>query len=688
MSTLSRSRSDEFLKISAQFKLGALVTEASHPVTADLSGTAGRDVAAGLRLLFAADGDVVRKYREFAASGRAAEIRDQVLTALRLGGRIFFTGCGSTGRLSILLDSVWRDFWGRQPDRETEWEHHTFSIMAGGDYALIKSVEGFEDFTAFGRQQIQDLGVSPADVVFAITEGGETSFVIGTAWAGVTAGAKVYFVYNNPDDVLCRTVERSREVIEDARIEKINLTTGPMSITGSTRMQATSIQLCVLLTVLEMVARELLGLESAPVPETFLNHLVEMHAQLQSPPLLEQLARLVALEESVYRSHHKVNYFAGRFGIDVLTDTTERSPTYCTPPFRKGDDPAATESWAFLFLPELETPAAWRHILQREPRCVEWTAEQARQLVPADKLARTVEILRNISQAELMRFQIGLAGTKQRPLRPGDGAVAIMEGKEPEAFYQEQLAAATASGAATGLIYFGRQPIAPVPPAHEPQMPPERRSPTGLNRPLISPLGARLDFRTSKAGCKPALRSRPLESSVDLATGDNSPSPGGEGRGEGGRILFPQGLTSASVQAITARISDSGKSLPASVSVFVPVPQTDLLLDGVTRVAVKLVMNALSTCTMVRLGRVMGNYMIYVVPSNLKLIDRATRYIERLTGLVYEPANRLLFEVIEYVEPRMKSDRAYPPVVGMAVLRAREGLSNEEAEQRLMERAS
>ena len=128
--------------------------------------------------------------------------------------------------------------------------------MAGGDFALIKSVEGFEDFAAFGKKQMTDLGVSARDVVFAITEGGETSFVIGTAWAGVDAGAKVYFVYNNPDEILCEHVERSREVIQDARIEKINLTTGPMAITGSTRMQATSIQLCVLLTVLEMVVRD------------------------------------------------------------------------------------------------------------------------------------------------------------------------------------------------------------------------------------------------------------------------------------------------------------------------------------------------------------------------------------------------------------------------------------------------
>jgi N-acetylmuramic acid 6-phosphate etherase len=99
---------------------------------------------------------------------------------------------------------------------------------------------------------------------------------------------------------------------------------------------------------------------------------------------------------------------------------------------------------------------------------------------------------------------------------------------------------------------------------------------------------------------------------------------------------------------------------------------------------VKLVMNALSTCTMVRLGRVMGNFMVWVVPSNLKLIDRATRYVAKLTNLNYEAANELLFEVIEYVEPRMKADQAYPPVVGMAVLRAKENLTNEQAEKKLM----
>ena len=139
MSDSSKKRSEEFLKISGQFKLGALVTESSHPVTADLSGVAKQDIEAALKLLFDVDGDVIRKFREFAESGRAGEIKETIIRSLQNGGRIFFTGCGSTGRLSILLDSIWRAFW--QTLKELNWQNRVFSVMAGGDYALIKSVE-------------------------------------------------------------------------------------------------------------------------------------------------------------------------------------------------------------------------------------------------------------------------------------------------------------------------------------------------------------------------------------------------------------------------------------------------------------------------------------------------------------------------------------------------------------------
>lgn len=615
MSEASNLRTEEFLKICGQFQLGALTTETSHPVTANLSEVARQDIAAGLKLLFQADADVVRTYREFVASGRAREVQQTVLRALRKGGKLFFTGCGSTGRLSIQLVSIWRDFWQQQRNRgldstpaPEEFEHRAMAVMAGGDYALIKSVEGFEDYTAFGKKQLGDLGVSERDVVFAITEGGETSFVIGTAWQGVEAGAKVYFVYNNPDDILCRHVERSREVIQDPRIEKINLTTGPMAITGSTRMQATTIQLAVLVTILEMVVRELMaGLEpagpcalpAADVPARSLEHLERLHATLMSDEVLAGLARLTALEETVYRRVGKNNYFADRFGIDVLTDTTERSPTYCTPPFRKFDDTTATESWSFLFVPHAETAGAWERIIKRAPACVAWTEDEVRNLVGPEKTPRTLETVRRIGNAELLRFKVGLDGLPYRPLAPGDSATGILSETEKASmvedggFHRVQLQSARARGAQTGLIYFGR------------------------------------------------ARSMD-EMRAFLAQWD-----------------------------------------PACAAALVPVPETDFLLDGVTRLAVKVTLNALSTCTMVRLGRVMGNYMIWVVPSNLKLIDRATRYIERLTGLAYRDANRLLFEVIEHVEPRMKADQAYPPVVAMAVTRHRQGIDNAAAEQAL-----
>ncbi len=614
MSESSRARSDEFLAIAEQFKLGVLTTESSHPVTANLSDVAKKDIAAALGLQFDVDRDVVEKYREFAQSTRPREIADAVLQSLRNGGKIFFTGCGSTGRLSIQLNSIWRDFWQKQRARglaqADDWEDRTFSVMAGGDFALIKAVEGFEDFTAFGGKQIADQGVSAGDVVFAITEGGETSFVIGTAWKGVEVGAKVFFVYNNPDDVLAEHVQRSREVIRECRIEKINLTTGPMAITGSTRMQATTIQLCVILTVLEMVLRDLMreiepggpcSLDSGVVPGQFLEKLVEMHASLRSRELLAQLARLVSMEETVYHSGHKNNYFASRLAIDVLTDTTERSPTFCTPPFCKFDDSTAAQSWAFLFTPYRETEEAWKRLLKRQPPCVEWSEAEVRELVGEEKAERVYETVKKISCGELMRFKIGLDGLAYRPLGPGDSAVGIVHQDEndslfaPDGFVRTQLESAHAHRARTGLVFFGSQ--------------------------------------------------QSVKEASEFVDGWDF------------------------------------ECLP----VLVPTPDNDFLLDGVTRAGVKMLLNALSTCTMVRLGRVMGNYMIWVVPSNLKLIDRSTRYISRLTGMPYEEANRLLFEVIEYVEPRWKADQDYPPVVGVSVMRQRYGLSNEQAEERLRE---
>ena len=133
------------------------------------------------------------------------------------------------------------------------------------------------------------------------------------------------------------------------------------------------------------------------------------------------------------------------------------------------------------------------------------------------------------------------------------------------------------------------------------------------------------------------------------------------------------------------RLSDvEGMSRETSTDVVtLRVPETPFLLDPMTRVGTKMLLNALSTCAMVRLGRVLGNRMIWVVPSNLKLIDRATRYVRDLAGVPYEDACHALFEAIEYVEPRRRAGQAYPAPVGVATMRLRHGVGLAEAEARL-----
>lgn len=593
MNTTIREQAEEFLALSGEFRLGDLTTEKSHPVTRELSQTAERDVPSALRLLFDVDADVVSTYRKWIATDAPQRMADVVVDALKGNHRVYFTGCGATGRLSILLESIWREFCSGIP----AYAHSVGSVMSGGDYALIKSVEGFEDFTQFGAQQLEDMGVSEGDVVIAITEGGETSFVIGTAWHGLKRGAKVYFVYCNPDDVLREKVTRSREVLDEPRIEKVNLTTGPMAIMGSTRMQATSIQLLAMLAVLELAASRLVE-GRGEVPD-LLDALVQAHSTLRSDEVLLELSDLVKLEADTYRRGSKSTYFAGHLGIDVLTDTTERSPTFCTPAFRKWDDASASESWSFLILPEEDSMSAWESLLHRPPYGVQWSDEQISSLVGPEKAPRQWEIMRQIGPDEIHRFHIGTDGLRSRPIAEGDLAVCVVSEVEkdlllsPDGFYRRQLEDAHASGASTGLVFLGRSDA----------------------------------------------------------------------------VSEVKGFLSA-------------WNVPCT-SVLMPLPETDLLLDGITRIAAKMLLNAHSTCVMVCLGRVLGNCMVAVVPSNLKLIDRSIRYVQTLTGLSYEDGCHVLFESIEYVKPRMLSGRAYPPAVELTVTRIKQGCTLEEAEARM-----
>jgi N-acetylmuramic acid 6-phosphate etherase len=83
--------------------------------------------------------------------------------------------------------------------------------------------------------------------------------------------------------------------------------------------------------------------------------------------------------------------------------------------------------------------------------------------------------------------------------------------------------------------------------------------------------------------------------------------------------------------------------------------------------AVKLILNTLSTATMVRMGRVIGNAMVWVSPSNKKLIDRGCRLITQQTGCTYEHACEVLHEAIEEIGRRAQAGEEVPSPVALAI---------------------
>ena len=444
-------RAEEFLKREQAFRLGELLTESFHPKTKALSQTAKDDLPAAIRLLQSVDDEIPPAMAKVLRQDSFQELIKAFIEAMKKNKRIFFTGCGSTGRLSILLEAAWRRFWHNSKqilsENATDMEDRVFSVMAGGDFALIKSVEGYEDFPDFGRYQMKEHNVQQGDVVVAITEGGETPFVIGTAWEGLDAGARVFFVYNNPTEVLCRHVKRSREIIEESRITKLDLTTGPMAITGSTRLQATTAELFIVCSALEIALVRLLkdklsqehmlklGLKEFE-PADYLRLLSELMEQLSSPQAVDTLVRATRFEESIYRNGGLVTYMTDSLLLDVLTDTTERSPTFMLPPFRKSGDNISPNSWAFVKDPLRTTDKAWHALLQRKPRGLNWQRKVYEQLkAPAGLQAQPPKL----DNSEIYKFMIGNEPDPSRSDAPNSALVVITAGGETDTLMQTAL---------------------------------------------------------------------------------------------------------------------------------------------------------------------------------------------------------------------------------------------------------
>ena len=352
------SNVENFLMVKSQFQLGELVTESVHPVTKALSHQANIDVDKALTLLKSVDLEALYTLQSYLP--QIKKLHSAVRETLNNNGKIFLGGCGATGRLSLVCEFLWR--W---QNIDSKLQDSVVGFMAGGDVALIASIEKFEDFPEFGARQLRELGFSENDLFIGSTEGGETPFVIGaTEEATKVSHRKPFFLYCNPDSILIQKIERSRRVLNNPNIEKINLTVGPMAITGSTRMQASTVLMYAISLCIEHYNKEFSDIEKR------MQAFTHFFKEFSFSPLQTFIMR----EAQYYKNGDLVFYDTmPEYGITVLTDTTERSPTFSLFPFENEQDRDIKASLCYLlFKNELNSQAAWTALLQRQPRTFFW----------------------------------------------------------------------------------------------------------------------------------------------------------------------------------------------------------------------------------------------------------------------------------------------------------------------------
>jgi N-acetylmuramic acid 6-phosphate etherase len=155
-----------------------------------------------------------------AAAPDLARAVDAALPRMLAGGRLIYVGAGTSGRLGV-LDSV-------ELYPTFSWPHErAIGLLAGGNSAMFKAVEGAEDDAEQGARDVLTIHVDTNDVVLLLAASGSTPYVLGALQAARNAGALTVGIANNPD----------APVTQQADIG-ITLDTGSEVISGSTRLKA------------------------------------------------------------------------------------------------------------------------------------------------------------------------------------------------------------------------------------------------------------------------------------------------------------------------------------------------------------------------------------------------------------------------------------------------------------------
>jgi N-acetylmuramic acid 6-phosphate etherase len=153
-----------------------------------------------------------------------AALAEVIAEKLRAGGRLFYIGAGTSGRLGVLDASECPPTFGVADDM-------VIGLMAGGDAALRYGIENEEDNASGGWRDLQKYQVSPADVVVGIAASGSTPYVRGALEDCRKNGIVTGCIVCNPGSPVAAHADYPVEII-----------TGPEFVTGSTRMKAGTAQ--------------------------------------------------------------------------------------------------------------------------------------------------------------------------------------------------------------------------------------------------------------------------------------------------------------------------------------------------------------------------------------------------------------------------------------------------------------
>jgi N-acetylmuramic acid 6-phosphate etherase len=153
---------------------------------------------------------------------------DAIAERYQRGGRLFYVGAGTSGRLGVLDAAECPPTFGVPPERVQ-------GVIAGGETAVVQATEASEDHPETGEADLKQRGLTPNDAVVGITASGRTPYVLGAVDYAKSLGALTVGLTTNPDSELSRHVDIA-----------ITPVVGPEVITGSTRLKSGTAQKLVL----------------------------------------------------------------------------------------------------------------------------------------------------------------------------------------------------------------------------------------------------------------------------------------------------------------------------------------------------------------------------------------------------------------------------------------------------------